>query len=233
MWTFLFFCDPFIGSEKANYVSDIPGNSLSDIKSWVPECLHEKSLKDHLISLENDGFGVVVKILRDIKSSWKLMLNEFEDFLETIVRASETEYLLHIVLVFVCLKPPLTSRPQNENYCEEEFIESAPFLHREFILNLDYIQRQLFYHRRYVTYLTSPVTHPETHIAPSIYHQDLIQEGDALGFIDLRLKALRNRTTAVLEMVSTRKQSNLPICASGHDSSFGFQLLMSDFDTAL
>lgn len=66
---------------------------------------------------------------------------------------------------------------------------------------IDYIQRQLFYHRRYVTYLTSPITHPETNIVPSIFHQDLVQEGDALGFVDLRLRALRDRTVSVLEMV--------------------------------
>ncbi len=91
---------------------------------------------------------------------------------------------------------------QNENFEDEEFIDAAPFLHRQFILNIDYIQRQLFYHRRYVTYLIGPATHPETNIMPSIYLQDLVQESDALGFVDLRLKALRDRTTSVLDMVS-------------------------------
>ncbi len=90
---------------------------------------------------------------------------------------------------------------KNETFDDEEFITAAAFLHRQFILNLDYIQRQIFYHRRYVTYLISPITHAETNIAPSIYHQDLMQESDALEFVDLRLKALRNRTVSILEMV--------------------------------
>jgi hypothetical protein len=34
----------------------------------------------------NDGFGLVAKILRDIKSSWKSMLTALETFLEDIVR---------------------------------------------------------------------------------------------------------------------------------------------------
>jgi hypothetical protein len=85
-WTFLFFCDPFFGSQEANYASDIPAKSLSEVKDWVYDCIHPRSSQIHLNSLEKDGFGVVVKILRDIKSSWKLLLNEFETFLEDIVR---------------------------------------------------------------------------------------------------------------------------------------------------
>lgn len=88
LWTFLFFCEPFDGFKESNFVSDIPENSISDVKEWIPECIYAGSSQDHLENLERDGFGVVVKILRDIKSSWKLMLNEFENFLDEIVRTS-------------------------------------------------------------------------------------------------------------------------------------------------
>ena len=45
---------------------------------------------DHFQRLESDGFGCIVKILRDIKSSWKLLLGEMEDFLEDLVRQSQS-----------------------------------------------------------------------------------------------------------------------------------------------
>jgi hypothetical protein len=41
---------------------------------------------------------------------------------------------------------------KNENYDDEDFVKSATFLHRYFLLSIDYFQRQLFYHERYVTY---------------------------------------------------------------------------------
>ena len=84
-WTFLFLCDPFFGAEKARYKSDIAEITISNIRNWVGECVNEGSSQEHLRNLEQDGFGVVVKVLRDIKSTWKLTLNEFEDFLEEIV----------------------------------------------------------------------------------------------------------------------------------------------------
>jgi hypothetical protein len=110
LWTFLFFCEPFFGSKESKYVSDIPENSLSDVKEWISECVHSGSSHDHLENLEKDGFGVIVKILRDIKSSWKLMLNEFENFLEEIVR----KVLLHSSLDDRLILPRMrTSRTKN------------------------------------------------------------------------------------------------------------------------
>lgn len=93
-WTFLFICDPFFGAEKARYQSDIAGITISEIRDWVGECFNEGSSQEHLGNLEQDGFGIIVKILRDIKSTWKLILNEFENFLEEIVSGSTGSYVV-------------------------------------------------------------------------------------------------------------------------------------------
>jgi hypothetical protein len=59
---------------------------MPPLTKWLTEALMPDSPQDHLERLANDGFGLVVKILRDIKSSWKLLLSEMEDFLEDLVR---------------------------------------------------------------------------------------------------------------------------------------------------
>lgn len=49
---------------------------------------------EYLRDIAKDGSGIIAKILRDIKSSWKLMLAEMEGFLEYVVghinRCSQT-----------------------------------------------------------------------------------------------------------------------------------------------
>ena len=85
LWTFLYFCDPFEGFERSGYVNDLPGRSLAPLSSWLTDAFNPSSPQDHLQRLVSDGFGCVVKILRDIKSSWKLLLSEMEDFLEDLV----------------------------------------------------------------------------------------------------------------------------------------------------
>ncbi len=92
---------------------------------------------------------------------------------------------------------------QNENFNDQEFIDAAGFLHRHFLVNIDYFQRQFFYHERFLTYLTSPPTHRESMVSPTVFRQDFMQENDAMRPLGLRLGALRTRTTTVLEMVRT------------------------------
>lgn len=152
---------------------DMPGVALSNVHEWISECLHADMSHDYAKNICNDGFGFTIKILRDIKSSWKLLLTALETFLEDI----------------------------NETFEDQEFIDSAGFLHRQYLLSIDYFQRQLFYHERYVTYLIGQVTSQESNIIPTVFRPDFIQEGDALKVVGLRLNALRQRTTAVLDMI--------------------------------
>ena len=53
---------------------------------WLSDALSTNCPQEHLDRLVKDGFGLIVKILRDIKSSWKLLLSEMEDFPEDLVR---------------------------------------------------------------------------------------------------------------------------------------------------
>lgn len=82
-------------------------------------------------------------------------------------------------------------------------MDAAPWLHRRFLLSIDYFQHQLRYHNRYVDYLTNAGTQKGYYIVPTSFKKDLQQEYDALKVVDQRLKALRDRTTAVLETVSS------------------------------
>lgn len=52
-----------------------------------------------------------------------------------------------------------------------------------------------------MTYLTTDATNPERYVVPTLFKAEMSQENDALQVLDLRLKALRERTTTVLEMV--------------------------------
>ena len=94
------------------------------------------------------------------------------------------------------------SYTQNEDYSDAQFMQAASYLHRQFLLNLDIFQRDLFYHRRYVSYCLTHATNPTRYIVPTLFIPDLKQEDNALAVLDLRLKAIRNRTTTILEMVS-------------------------------
>ncbi|KAH0543624.1 hypothetical protein FGG08_002062 [Glutinoglossum americanum] len=174
LWTFLYFCDPFPTFEESHYVSDIPGNSMLNLQDWIDKSLDDKNPDSHYEMLMQDGFGLVVKVLREIKTSWKLLLSEFETFLEEI----------------------------NDNFGDADFMDAAGFLGRSFLLNIDYLQRQLFYHQRYINYMTSSPAQPASLIVPTSFMQDFHQEANAMLVIDLRLKALRNRTASVLDIVS-------------------------------
>jgi hypothetical protein len=84
-WTFLYFGQPFQHFERTGFVSDIPGESMAPMADWLKNALSKDSPQEHLSRLAEDGFGLVVKILRDIKSSWKLLLSDMEEFLEDLV----------------------------------------------------------------------------------------------------------------------------------------------------
>lgn len=68
-------------------------------------------------------------------------------------------------------------------------------------MDIDFFQRQLFFHTRFITYLLNPPQRAENCIKPSIFLEDFGQEGDAMVVVNLRLEALRKRTEAVLNMV--------------------------------
>lgn len=97
----------------------------------------------------------------------------------------------------------IDTNSKTEESTDEQLMNSAPWLHRRFLLNIDHIQHQLRYHRRYVTYLANSPLQKGLCIVPTIFKGDLVQESDALLMVDQRLAALRDRTTAILETVCT------------------------------
>jgi len=86
LWTFLYFCDPYTQMDDAHFASDIPGNMQPPLESWVTDVLRDDTPEAFIDDLAKDGFGLVLRILREIKTSWKLLLNELEVFLEELVR---------------------------------------------------------------------------------------------------------------------------------------------------
>jgi len=52
---------------------------------WLSEYVKDDTPSELIDDLGRDGFGLVLKILRDMKTSWKLLLNEMEVFLEALV----------------------------------------------------------------------------------------------------------------------------------------------------
>ena len=86
LWTFLYLSDPFQNFEQTGYISDTPNNALRPISTWLTEAMEPIGPQDHFQLRESDGFGRIVKILRDIKSSCKLLLGGMEDCLEDLVR---------------------------------------------------------------------------------------------------------------------------------------------------
>lgn len=89
---------------------------------------------------------------------------------------------------------------------DEDFIAAAGFLGRRFLLNLDYFQRQFFYHQRYMHYLTDGPKGQDNMIVPTLFVQDLCQEASALLVIDRRVNALGDGTTTILDTVSSSLQ---------------------------
>jgi len=66
---------------------------------------------------------------------------------------------------------------------------------------IDYSERQLNYHSRFVTYLTNAPTQRDMCISPKTFEKDLLQERDAMVTVCSRLSALRARAGAVLDTV--------------------------------
>lgn len=92
---------------------------------------------------------------------------------------------------------------KTDTFGDDEILEAVPYLQRHFLLSLDTFQRDLFYHRRYVSYLITDKQSElrERFISPTVFVHDLKQEENALAVLDSRLKAIRNRTTTMLQMV--------------------------------
>ncbi|KAL1585693.1 hypothetical protein WHR41_05974 [Cladosporium halotolerans] len=182
LWTFIYMCYSYTDISDAHLDTEIPGNTQPHLSSWITEFLNVNSPDELVADLQEDGFGFVQRVLREIKSTWKLLLNDMEAFLEDM----------------------------NEDYNDEELINAATWLHRQFISNLDYCQRQLLYHQRYITYLTDAPIQEGLFLAPGIFTKDLTQESDALHIMNKRLVNLRSRTTDMLDTVlslSTVKQA--------------------------
>lgn len=84
LWTVIFLNDPYLDLSEARFVCDIPGQVQQPVTSWVLDLINsDKSLIE---DLRRDGFGFTARLLREIKTTWKLLLNELEVFLEQIVR---------------------------------------------------------------------------------------------------------------------------------------------------
>ena len=81
----MFFCEPFQDSKSLAIDRDIPGNAMLPLSEWVTKAINEETPQEHLDRLGFDGYGLIVKVLRDIKTSWKLLLGDMEDFLEDFV----------------------------------------------------------------------------------------------------------------------------------------------------
>jgi len=71
-------------------------------------------------------------------------------------------------------------------------------------MNIDYFQRLLYQFDRYIIVLTIEAgRRPGEMIYPSIFKSDLESERDSLRTVLTRLTSLRERTTAILDMVIT------------------------------
>ncbi|PVH79483.1 hypothetical protein DL98DRAFT_589352 [Cadophora sp. DSE1049] len=173
LWTFIFFADPYLDISSANYISDIPGGAVSPFSVWLSEYVKDTTPQQLLDDLGGDGFGLVLQVLRNVKTSWKLLLNEMEVFMGVLA----------------------------EDYSNDELVASTTWLQRRFIMNLDYCSLQLLYHQRFITYLTNAPLQKGLCIAPVMYKCDLLQEKDALVVAVQRLKDIRDRTTSILETV--------------------------------
>jgi hypothetical protein len=85
--------------DDANFASQIPGNAQPKMASWIDNYVAEGSPEALIEDLSDDGFGFVLKVLREIKTSWKLFLNEMEGFLEDLVRPPHgCEFAMHVAV---------------------------------------------------------------------------------------------------------------------------------------
>ena len=85
LWTFIYICSPYMNFDDAHLTTEIPGNVQMPISSWIADFINEKSPCEFLEDLRQDGFGFVLKVLREIKTTWKLLLNEIGVFLEDLI----------------------------------------------------------------------------------------------------------------------------------------------------
>lgn len=86
-----------------------------------------------------------------------------------------------------------------------KFIEAAPYLHREFILYIDFFQRELFYHKRYASYLIAHTADPR-YLYPTESRPNVSQEYEALTVLHKRMQAVRLRRTTILDLASVPSQ---------------------------
>lgn len=85
LWTFIFFSDPHVDLSAANYIEYIPSNVQSPLSMWISEFLNEDTPDALFDDLRRDGFGFVLRVLREITTTWKLLLHEMQIFLESLV----------------------------------------------------------------------------------------------------------------------------------------------------
>lgn len=88
LWTFMYLCDPYVDMRDAQFSTSIPGGVQRPLDQWMDDYVVDQSPEAFIDDLCTDGFGFVLGILREIKTSWKLFLNEMEVFLEDLVRLS-------------------------------------------------------------------------------------------------------------------------------------------------
>lgn len=94
LWTFIYLNDPNFNLNAAQYSTDIPGNVQPPVECWLTELLSDNASPKFLQDLGSDGYGFVVMVLREIKTTWKLLLYEMERFLERMVRSLDLYYEL-------------------------------------------------------------------------------------------------------------------------------------------
>ena len=93
LWTFLYFNDPYVDLSAAKYILDIPGGVQHPPESWITAYFNENTAEKILEDLQKDGFGLILHVLREVKSTWKLLLSHMETFLEAIVGPSRSSFV--------------------------------------------------------------------------------------------------------------------------------------------
>ena len=102
------FVSRFRTPKDCYYVQDIPNEAMPPRSRWITDAINQESPTEHLQRLCLDGFGLIVKILRNIKTSWRLLLSEMEDFLEDVVGR------LIIPLLYACTDNNRMSRSRKK-----------------------------------------------------------------------------------------------------------------------
>lgn len=93
LWTFLYFNDPYVDLSAAKYILDIPGGVQHPPESWITAYFNETTAEKILEDLQKDGFGLILHVLREVKSTWKILLSHMETFLETIVSLCRSSFI--------------------------------------------------------------------------------------------------------------------------------------------